>query len=188
MCKWTQRSRNVTDMYSSNLWITHHIFYACLVKERSNTGPGQKLLSAKRLPSTDHTELRGSHKPGPRRTASERYAFGPFDFVSCVSHFDWSDSTTWHSTSYKPLFSFTLHCIFVIVKSSLLLSYIPTEPYNCHYHYVRFYTFTVQIGVKALIFFLCRPHQLCVSMRGITREAWGQGLSLPIDWVGQLGL
>ncbi|XP_041814054.1 armadillo repeat-containing protein 2 isoform X2 [Chelmon rostratus] len=43
------------------------------VKERLNPGPGQKQPSAKRLPSTDHTEVPGGpHKPGPRRTASER--------------------------------------------------------------------------------------------------------------------
>lgn len=48
----------------------------CLVKERLNPGPGQKQPLAKRLPSVDHTEVRsGPHKPGPRRTASERYPF-----------------------------------------------------------------------------------------------------------------
>ncbi|XP_044024408.1 armadillo repeat-containing protein 2 isoform X2 [Siniperca chuatsi] len=42
------------------------------VKDRLNPGPGQKQPSAKRLPNTDHTEVRsGPHKPGPRRTASE---------------------------------------------------------------------------------------------------------------------
>ncbi|KAM6906404.1 armadillo repeat-containing protein 2 [Lycodopsis pacificus] len=42
------------------------------MKERLNPGPAQKQLSAKRLPSTDHTEVRsGPHKPGLRRTASE---------------------------------------------------------------------------------------------------------------------
>ncbi|XP_028997141.1 armadillo repeat-containing protein 2 isoform X2 [Betta splendens] len=40
------------------------------VRDRSNPGPGQKQLSAKKLPA-DHAEVRGSHKPGPRRTASE---------------------------------------------------------------------------------------------------------------------
>ncbi|XP_037605939.1 armadillo repeat-containing protein 2 isoform X2 [Sebastes umbrosus] len=41
--------------------------------EGQKDGPGQKQLSAKRLPSTDHTEVCSSpHKPGPRRTASER--------------------------------------------------------------------------------------------------------------------
>ncbi|XP_029281885.1 armadillo repeat-containing protein 2 isoform X2 [Cottoperca gobio] len=41
--------------------------------ERLNPGPRQKQPSAKGLPSTDHSEVRsGPHKPGPRRTASER--------------------------------------------------------------------------------------------------------------------
>lgn len=49
-----------------------------LVKEKLNPGPGQKQLSAKGLAATDHSEVRsGPHKPGPRRTASERYAFYP---------------------------------------------------------------------------------------------------------------
>lgn len=46
-----------------------------LVIERLNPGPGQKQPSAKQLPSADHTGVRSSHKPGPRRTASERWAF-----------------------------------------------------------------------------------------------------------------
>lgn len=68
-----------TAAYSSNLWITsYQILSMCEVKERLNPGPGQKQPSAKRLPSTDHTEVRSRpHKPGPRRTASERYAFYP---------------------------------------------------------------------------------------------------------------
>ncbi|KAK2856180.1 hypothetical protein Q5P01_004915 [Channa striata] len=37
----------------------------------SNLGPGQKQLSPKQHPYTDHTKTRGSHKPAPRRTASE---------------------------------------------------------------------------------------------------------------------
>ncbi|XP_067337481.1 armadillo repeat-containing protein 2 isoform X2 [Channa argus] len=41
-------------------------------KGRSNLGPGQKQLSPKQLPYTDHTKTRGCHKPGPRRTARER--------------------------------------------------------------------------------------------------------------------
>ncbi|KAM8832656.1 armadillo repeat-containing protein 2 isoform 2-T3 [Spinachia spinachia] len=42
-------------------------------EEQSNTSPGQKQLSAKRLPATDKAEgRRGPHKPGTRRTASER--------------------------------------------------------------------------------------------------------------------
>ncbi|XP_039638830.1 armadillo repeat-containing protein 2 isoform X2 [Perca fluviatilis] len=43
------------------------------VKEQFNPGLGQKPLSAKRLPSTDHTEVRsGPLKTGRYRTASER--------------------------------------------------------------------------------------------------------------------
>nr|XP_040017316.1 armadillo repeat-containing protein 2 isoform X2 [Gasterosteus aculeatus aculeatus] len=45
--------------------------YGC--KEQSYPSPGQKQLPAKRPPGTDKTEGRGGpHKPGPRRTASER--------------------------------------------------------------------------------------------------------------------
>ncbi|GAA6228783.1 armadillo repeat-containing protein 2 [Lates japonicus] len=40
--------------------------------ERVNPGPGQKQLSAKRLPATDHTKVYGGpRKPGPHRAASE---------------------------------------------------------------------------------------------------------------------
>uniref|UniRef100_UPI0037E8EB97 armadillo repeat-containing protein 2 n=1 Tax=Semicossyphus pulcher TaxID=241346 RepID=UPI0037E8EB97 len=50
------------------------------VKERLNQGPGQKQPSAKRLPGTDHTEVRGApHKPGPRRAASESRIKQPGD-------------------------------------------------------------------------------------------------------------
>ncbi|XP_070782331.1 armadillo repeat-containing protein 2 [Enoplosus armatus] len=50
------------------------------VKERLNPGPGQKQPSAKRLPSTDHTEVRGGpHNRGPRRTASESRITKPGD-------------------------------------------------------------------------------------------------------------
>ncbi|XP_078029966.1 armadillo repeat-containing protein 2 [Epinephelus lanceolatus] len=42
------------------------------VKEKLNPGLGKKQPSAKRLSTSDHTEVRsGSHRPGPRRTASE---------------------------------------------------------------------------------------------------------------------
>ncbi|XP_018528163.1 armadillo repeat-containing protein 2 [Lates calcarifer] len=41
--------------------------------ERVNPDPGQKQLSAKRLPATDHTKVHGGPcKPGPHRAASER--------------------------------------------------------------------------------------------------------------------
>ncbi|KAM9339239.1 armadillo repeat-containing protein 2 [Symphorus nematophorus] len=50
------------------------------VKDRLNPGPGQKQPSAKRLPSTNHTEVQsGPHKPGPRRTASESRIMQPRD-------------------------------------------------------------------------------------------------------------
>ncbi|TKS76105.1 Armadillo repeat-containing protein 2 [Collichthys lucidus] len=50
------------------------------VKERLNPSPGQKQLSAKRLPGRDHTGGRGGpHKPGPRRTASESRIMQPGD-------------------------------------------------------------------------------------------------------------